>query len=58
MKEAQLKELLLQSLEHERGGIQVYQMARRCAVNKELKEEWNRYLEQTRNHERILINVC
>jgi rubrerythrin len=58
MKEAQLKELLLQSLEHERGGIQVYQMALRCAVNKELKEEWNRYLEQTRNHERILINVC
>ena len=58
MKEAQLKELLLQSLEHERGGIQVYEMALRCVVNKELKEEWQRYLEQTRNHERILINVC
>lgn len=58
MKEAQLTELLLQSLEHERGGVQVYETALRCAVNKELKEEWSRYLEQTRKHERILVNTC
>ena len=26
--------------------------ALRCAVNQELKEEWQEYLEQTENHER------
>ena len=54
----QLTELLLQSLEHERGGIQVYMTALKCAVNADLKKEWSEYLEQTRNHERILIQVC
>lgn len=54
----QVRELLLQSLEHERGGIQVYETALACAVNEDLKNEWSEYLEQTRNHERILIDVC
>jgi rubrerythrin len=47
------KELLCQALETEKGGIQVYRTAIRCAVNEELKEEWEEYLEQTENHERI-----
>jgi hypothetical protein len=50
MEQAQVKELLLQSLEHERGGIQVYENAIKCALNDDLKEEWEKYLEQTRNH--------
>ena len=58
MKQAQLKELLIQSLEHERGGIQVYETALKCTVNDDLTEEWQKYLEQTRNHERILMDVC
>ncbi|MGH8207213.1 MAG: hypothetical protein ACRETK_10595 [Steroidobacteraceae bacterium] len=58
MQQAQLKELLLQSLEHERGGIKVYETALKCAINDELKEEWEKYLDQTRNHERILMSVC
>ena len=57
MKHDQLKELLLQSLQHERGGIQVYETALQCVVNDDLKEEWEKYLEQTRNHERILLRV-
>ena len=57
MEQSQVKELLLQSLEHERGGIQVYENAIKCALNDDLKEEWGRYLEQTRNHERILLRV-
>jgi rubrerythrin len=57
MKPAQIKELLLQSLEHERGGIQVYETALRCVVNDDLREEWEKYLDQTRNHERILVGV-
>lgn len=57
MKQDQVKELLLQSLEHERGGIQVYETALQCVVNEDLKQEWEKYLEQTRNHERILLRV-
>jgi rubrerythrin len=55
--QAQVKELLLQSLEHERGGIQVYETALECIVNDKLKPEFEKYLDQTRNHERILLGV-
>jgi len=58
MKQEQLKELLLQSLEHERGGVKVYETALRCVINDDLKEEWTRYLSQTRNHVTILTEVC
>jgi rubrerythrin len=37
---AQLKELLLQALETERGGIQVYERAVQAAINPDLKQEW------------------
>jgi hypothetical protein len=40
MVSAQLKELLLQSLEHERGGVLVYETALKCVVNRQLHEEW------------------
>jgi rubrerythrin len=53
----QLNELLYQALETETGGIQIYENAVSCAVNDELKEEWEKYLDQTRNHERILMNL-
>src|SRR5688572_12627778 len=49
-----LRELLCQALETEMGGIEVYRTALRCAVNQELKKEWEEYLEQTENHERIV----
>ena len=58
MEASQLKELLLQSLEHERGGVKIYQAALQCAVNEDLKEEWEKYLEQTQNHVRVLTEVC
>ncbi len=54
MKKEQLHELLYQALETEAGGVQVYETAIRCAVNKDLKEEWQKYLEETRNHEQII----
>jgi rubrerythrin len=53
----QVRELLLQALETERGGIEVYETALTCAVNDELREEWGKYLDQTRNHERIVRNL-
>lgn len=57
MKNDQLKELLYEALETEKGGVNVYQTAIRCAVNNELKEEWEEYLDQTRNHERIIEDL-
>lgn len=58
MNNAQLKELLLQSLEHERGGVLVYQTALECVINKDLQKEWRKYLEQTGNHVEILTTAC
>ena len=54
MKEKQLNELLYQALETELGGVEVYTTALRCVENEELKEEWEEYLEQTRNHVHIV----
>lgn len=54
----QIKDLLLQSLEHEIGGIQVYETALRCVINEDLKKEWNKYLDETRNHEKVLRELC
>jgi len=53
MKE-QLNELLLQALETEMGGVQIYQTALECVVNDELKEEWEKYLGQTERHVEIM----
>jgi rubrerythrin len=50
----QVKALLYEALETEQGGIEVYQAAIRCAIHATLKEEWEEYLTQTRNHERIV----
>lgn len=58
MKNAQVKELVLQSLEHERGGVKVYEAALQCATNEELREEWQNYLQQTRRHVQALTTVC
>jgi hypothetical protein len=55
---AQLKELLLQSLEHERGGVLIYQTALECVLDEDLQEEWEKYLEQTENHVDILTTAC
>ena len=53
----QFKELLLQSLEHERGGVKLYETALRCAISEELRHEWSKYLEQTNTHVQILERV-
>jgi len=58
MKNEQITELVLQALEHEMGGVKVYTTAVTCAVNAELKEEWTKYLAETRNHVASLQAVC
>ena len=50
-------ELLYQALETEKGGVQIYTTALRCAVNEELREEWQKYLEQTKNHVQVVADV-
>ena len=57
MKDEEVRELLYQALETELGGVQIYQTALRCAVNDDLKKEWEEYLEQTHNHVRVVENV-
>ena len=47
---AQLKSLLYQMLETEKGGVKIYTTALQCAINEDLKEEWTKYLEETRHH--------
>jgi rubrerythrin len=54
MKDEQLNQLLYEALETEMGGVRVYQTAIRCAVNEDLKEEWEEYHEQTQKHEQIV----
>ena len=53
MKE-QLNELLLQALETEMGGVQIYQTALECVVNDDLREEWEKYLGQTQRHVEVM----
>jgi rubrerythrin len=55
--DTQLNELLLQALETERGGIQLYTTAIQAAQNDDLRKEWQEYLEETRTHEQVLLNV-
>jgi len=55
---AQVEELILQSLEHEMGGVKVYTAAVECAVNADLKQEWSKYLKETREHVQKLESVC
>lgn len=55
--DSQLQELLLQALETERGGIQIYTNAIQAAQNDDLRKEWQEYLQETRTHEKVLLTV-
>lgn len=57
MKKDQVHELLYQALETEMGGQKVYQTAITCADNDELREEWEKYLSETEEHEQILLTL-
>jgi len=57
MNKDQVQELLYQALETEIGGQKVYQMAITCADNDDLREEWEKYLEETEEHEQILLTT-
>jgi rubrerythrin len=50
-------DLLYQALETEKGGVQVYSTALRCVINKDLKEEWSKYLAQTKTHVQVVTDI-
>lgn len=54
MNDEQVRELLYQALETELGGVDIYTTALRCVENDDLKEEWDKYLEQTKTH----VTIC
>ena len=54
IRQDQMEELLVQALETELGGVQVYTAAIECAVNEDLKEEWSRYLDQSKHHVEVI----
>jgi rubrerythrin len=58
MRVEQRNELLYQALETELGGVQVYTTALSCAVNEDLKKEWQEYLDQTKNHVQVVRTIC
>jgi hypothetical protein len=50
-------DLLYQALETEKGGVQIYSTALRCVINEDLKEEWHKYLEQTKTHVQVVTEI-
>jgi rubrerythrin len=55
--DAGLQELLYQALETEIGGVEIYTNALEVAQNDDLRKEWTEYLEQTRRHHQILLDL-
>ncbi|HEY2797861.1 MAG TPA: hypothetical protein VGK26_08245 [Thermoanaerobaculia bacterium] len=49
--------MLLQALETELGGVEVYNTAIRCARNQDLKKEWSEYLDQTEHHVEVVHGI-
>ncbi|MDQ6621240.1 MAG: DUF892 family protein [Pseudomonadota bacterium] len=40
------------------GGVKVYETALKCAVHENLRDEWQKYLEETRHHVEVLETLC
>jgi len=53
-----MQDVMLQTLEYERGRIEVYEAALGCAVADELRREWKRNLAQSRCQERMFCDAC
>ncbi|AVP57015.1 hypothetical protein [Pulveribacter suum] len=56
--QAQLKDLLLQMMETELGGEQVYRAAIECAINEDLRKEFEEYLQETLTHQNVVRSTC
>ena len=57
MNNEQCNELLQQMHETELGGVKVYEAALTCVLNDDLKEEWEKYLDQTKRHVEVVLQL-
>jgi hypothetical protein len=53
-----VENLLLEALETELGGVEVYQAALECVLRDDLREEWEKYLDQTKQHVVAMNELC
>ena len=51
-------DLVYQALETELGGVEIYTTALSAVQNDDLREEWEKYLEQTKMHVEIVRSLC
>ena len=51
-------DLVYQALETEMGGVEIYTAALGCVQNDDLREEWEKYLEQTKEHVEVVRGLC
>jgi len=57
VKNEQCNDLLQQMHETELGGVKIYETALTCALNDDLKEEWHKYLDQTKRHVEVVLGL-
>ncbi|MBI1380984.1 MAG: hypothetical protein GC161_07850 [Planctomycetaceae bacterium] len=53
----QQKEFLLEALETELGGVKIYETSLRCVRNKDLKKEFEKYLDETKEHVQVYTDL-
>lgn len=53
-----MRHLIVEALEHERGGVTIYRNALACAQDENLRDEFGTYLQQAQDHEAVLLQVC
>jgi len=58
MNQEQVTDLIYQALETELGGVEVYATALECVQNDDLKEEFEKYHEETKHHVELMRGVC
>jgi isopropylmalate/homocitrate/citramalate synthase len=51
-------DLVDQALETEMGGVEIYTTALQCVQDDDLREEWEEYLEQTKDHVEVMRDLC
>jgi len=54
----EVEALLYETLETELGGVEIYRTALHCAQNEDLRDEWEKYLEQTQRHVHRVRELC
>ncbi len=51
-------DLVYQALETEMGGVEIYTTALTCVQNDDLRDEWEKYLDQTKRHVEVVRDLC